>query len=203
MATLPIIVPIPAFGKIFVDDILIDNLRGWLAPLLIGMAVTAVGRALVTALQQSLLLRLETKLSISMVSRFLRHLLSLPMEFFTQRHAGDVASRVAANEQIARLLSGSCSTSRALRWRCSGFGLGNTGDDLTLGDLIPDGHLDRDEPARRAGNRIDHAAAVAEPEFLRRQPASESGPIRSSSRQRPGRDQPPGRRPSLSAVSRR
>ena len=103
-------VVIPAFGKIFVDDILIDNLRGWLAPLLIGMAVTAVGRALVTALQQSLLLRLETRLSISMVSRFLRHLLSLPMEFFTQRHAGDVASRVAANEQIARLLSGGLAT---------------------------------------------------------------------------------------------
>jgi NHLM bacteriocin system ABC transporter peptidase/ATP-binding protein len=103
-------VVIPAFAKIFVDDILIDNLRGWLAPLLIGMAVTAVGRALVTALQQSLLLRLETKLSISMVSRFLRHLLSLPMEFFTQRHAGDVASRVAANEQIARLLSGGLAT---------------------------------------------------------------------------------------------
>ena len=74
------------------------------------MAVTAVGRALVTALQQSLLLRLETRLSISMVSRFLRHLLSLPMEFFTQRHAGDVASRVAANEQIARLLSGGLAT---------------------------------------------------------------------------------------------
>ncbi len=74
------------------------------------MAVTAVARALVTALQQSLLLRLETKLSISMVSRFLWHLLSLPMEFFTQRHAGDVASRVAANEQIARLLSGGLAT---------------------------------------------------------------------------------------------
>ena len=43
-----------------------------------------------------------------------------------------------------------------------GFGLGNTGDDLTLGDLIPDRHLDRDEPARRAGNRIDHAAGVAD-----------------------------------------
>ena len=41
-----------------------------------------------------------------MVSRFLWHVLALPMEFFTQRHAGDIASRVAANEQIARLLSG-------------------------------------------------------------------------------------------------
>ena len=42
-------------AKIFVDDILIENLPGWFTPLLIGMAVTAAGRALVTALQQSIL----------------------------------------------------------------------------------------------------------------------------------------------------
>jgi NHLM bacteriocin system ABC transporter peptidase/ATP-binding protein len=101
---------IPAFARIFVDDVLIENLYSWLVPLLIGMAITALGRSLVTALQQSLLLRLQTKLSVAMASRFLWHLLALPMEFFTQRHAGDVASRVAANEQVARLLSGGLAT---------------------------------------------------------------------------------------------
>ena len=35
----------------------------------------------------------------------LNPLLTLPMEFFTQRHAGDIANRVAANEEIAQLLS--------------------------------------------------------------------------------------------------
>jgi NHLM bacteriocin system ABC transporter peptidase/ATP-binding protein len=102
---------IPAFSKIFVDQILVEGLEGWFRPLLIGMAVTAVARAGVTALQQSLLLRLESKIAVSMVSRFLWHVLSLPVEFFTQRHPGDIASRVAANEQIARLLSGSLATS--------------------------------------------------------------------------------------------
>ncbi len=101
---------IPAFSKVFVDDILVRNLRDWFAPLLIGMAVTAAGRALVTALQQSLLLRLQVKLSVSMVSRFLWRLMSLPTEFFTQRHAGDLVSRIAANEQVARLLSGGLAT---------------------------------------------------------------------------------------------
>jgi NHLM bacteriocin system ABC transporter peptidase/ATP-binding protein len=96
---------IPAFSKIFVDDILIQNTSSWFVPLLIGMAAAAIVRAGITALQQSLLLRLETKLAIIMSSRFLWHVLSLPMEFFSQRHAGDIANRVAANEQIARLLS--------------------------------------------------------------------------------------------------
>lgn len=101
---------IPAFSKIFVDDILVRNLTGWFAPLLIGMALTAAGRGLVTALQQSLLLRLQTKLGVAMAGRFMWHLMSLPMEFFTQRHAGDVTSRVAANEQVARLLSSGLAT---------------------------------------------------------------------------------------------
>src|SRR5262249_39000323 len=97
-------------GKIFVDDILVRNLSGWLAPLLVGMAATAAGRALITGLQQSLLLRLQTKLGISLAGSFLWHLMSLPMQFFTQRHAGDITSRVAANEQVARLLAGGLAT---------------------------------------------------------------------------------------------
>ena len=106
--SLALVVPgivIPAFSKIFVDDILIQHANRWFIPLLIGMAVAAIARALVTACQQSLLLRLETKLTVTMISRFLWHVLALPMEFFTQRHAGDIANRIAINEQIARLLS--------------------------------------------------------------------------------------------------
>jgi NHLM bacteriocin system ABC transporter peptidase/ATP-binding protein len=94
------------FSKIFVDDILIQHTTSWLVPLLIGMAVTAAFRAILTAARQSLLLRLQTKLAVVMISRFLWHVMALPIEFFTQRHSGDIASRVSANEQIARLLSG-------------------------------------------------------------------------------------------------
>jgi len=95
-----------SFSKIFIDDVLIQHLDGWLRPLLVGMAVTALIRTILTLLQQSLLLRLQTKLSVVMISRFLWRVMALPMEFFTQRHAGDIATRVAANEQIARLLAG-------------------------------------------------------------------------------------------------
>src|SRR5580698_332729 len=107
--SLALIIPgivIPGFTKVFVDEVLIQNTRSWLVPLLIGMGVTALFRAVTTGLQQSLLLRLQTKLAVVMVSRFLWHVMSLPMDFFAQRHAGDIATRVATNEQISRLLSG-------------------------------------------------------------------------------------------------
>ncbi|MBR0897672.1 NHLP family bacteriocin export ABC transporter peptidase/permease/ATPase subunit [Bradyrhizobium tropiciagri] len=94
------------FSKIFVDNILIQHSDSWLMPLLIGMALTATCRAVMVAVRQSVLLRLQAKLSVVMTSRFLWRVMALPLEFFTQRHAGDVTSRVASNEQIARLLSG-------------------------------------------------------------------------------------------------
>jgi NHLM bacteriocin system ABC transporter peptidase/ATP-binding protein len=102
---------IPTFAKIFVDHVLIMHVEGWFRPLLIGLALTALGRALITAFQQSLLLRLQTKLTVTMVGKLLWHLLNLPMEFFNQRHAGEIGSRVGASEEIAELVSGGLATS--------------------------------------------------------------------------------------------
>jgi ABC-type bacteriocin/lantibiotic exporter with double-glycine peptidase domain len=78
-------IAIPGFTKVFVDEVLIRNNDTWLVPLLTGMGITALFRTIVAALQQSLLLRLQTKLSVVMISRFLWHVMSLPMDFFTQR----------------------------------------------------------------------------------------------------------------------
>ena len=105
MLVLPGIV-VPAFARIFVDDILIGKGWGWLGPLLIGLALTAVLRGLILTLRQHYLLRLEARLGVMMASRFFWHVLRLPIGFFTQRHAGDVASRIAVNEDVAKLLSG-------------------------------------------------------------------------------------------------
>jgi NHLM bacteriocin system ABC transporter peptidase/ATP-binding protein len=100
----------PVFAKVFVDDILIDRLRDWLTPLLLGMAVTALLRASIIWIRAHYLLRLETKLALSMGSRFIWHLLRLPVVFFTQRHAGELVNRITANDDIARLLSSGLAT---------------------------------------------------------------------------------------------
>jgi NHLM bacteriocin system ABC transporter peptidase/ATP-binding protein len=97
---------VPAFSKLFIDEVLIGGNWGWVGPLLTGLALTAALRALILTLRQHYLLRLEVKLGLTMASRFLWHVLHLPIAFFTQRHAGDVASRVSVNEEISKLLSG-------------------------------------------------------------------------------------------------
>jgi len=120
------------FSKIFVDDILIQRMDSWLAPLLIGMALTATCRAVLVVVRQSVLLRLQAKLAVVMTSRFLWRLLMLPFEFFTQRHAGDVAGRVGSNEQIARLLSGGITMNALSLTSVLLFGAAMAVYDLTL-----------------------------------------------------------------------
>jgi NHLM bacteriocin system ABC transporter peptidase/ATP-binding protein len=101
---------VPTFARVFVDRILVAQLDSWVRPLLIGMAVTAGLRGGLTWLRSHYLLRLETKIAVSNGGRFFWHVLRLPVEFYAQRYAGEVSSRVAINEKVARMLSGRLAT---------------------------------------------------------------------------------------------
>jgi NHLM bacteriocin system ABC transporter peptidase/ATP-binding protein len=96
----------PTFTRVFVDDYLMKKMDSWLYPLLIGMGVTALFTASLTGLQQLCLLRLETKLAVCGSGKFLNHVLQLPVQYYSQRYSGDIASRVAINDRVAQLLSG-------------------------------------------------------------------------------------------------
>ena len=108
LAGLALVVPglvVPVFSKVFVDHVLLESRQDWLPPLLLAMGVAAVLTGALTWIQQSYLLRLETRMAVSSSSRFLWHVLKLPVEFFSQRFAGDVSNRVGINDRVAQLLS--------------------------------------------------------------------------------------------------
>ena len=113
LAGLGLVLPgilVPSLQRVFVDDVLVRGLVGWLRPLLIIMCLTAVVQTTLVWLRQHHLLRLETKLTIQMSSQFVWHVLRLPMRFFTQRHAGDLTNRIGINDKVATLLSGDLAT---------------------------------------------------------------------------------------------
>ncbi|HYR10948.1 MAG TPA: NHLP family bacteriocin export ABC transporter peptidase/permease/ATPase subunit [Longimicrobium sp.] len=101
---------VPTFSRVFVDDVLVKGMADWVRPLAWFMAATAAVMALLTLLQQRYLLRLETRLAIGTSARFLWHVLHLPLQFFTQRFPGEIASRVGINDRVATLLSGELAT---------------------------------------------------------------------------------------------
>lgn len=96
---------IPVFTRTFVDDYLIYKMDYIIGPLVSGIIITAIIRGALVWLQSYSLLRLKAKLSLSASSQFLWHVLRLPVEFFNQRYAGDISSRVAINDRVATLLS--------------------------------------------------------------------------------------------------
>lgn len=101
---------IPVFSRVFVDDILLGGLHSWVWPLLLGMGITAMLRGVLTWMQQYYLLRLETKIALATSGQFLWHIFRLPSEFFSQRAAGDLTSRIQSNDKVAKLLSGKLAT---------------------------------------------------------------------------------------------
>ena len=108
LAGLALVIPglvIPVFSKVFIDSVLLESRQDWLPPLLWGMGLAALMMGVLTWLQQTYLLRLETRMAVGASSRFLWHVLRLPTEFFSQRYAGDISSRVAINDRVAQLLS--------------------------------------------------------------------------------------------------
>ena len=97
---------LPAFTQIFIDSVLVRQQYGWLMPLVLGMGFTALLRAALAALEKHVLLRMQTAISISTASRVFWHLLRLPVEYYTQRYAGEVGSRVAISDRVARMVAG-------------------------------------------------------------------------------------------------
>ena len=113
LATLGIIVPglaLPTLLKVFVDDVLVPRSETLMIPLLIGLGLVACLQAGITWIQQMCLARMETKLAVVATTRFFMHLFTLPMTFFHQRYAGDIAARVASNDKVARMISGEFAT---------------------------------------------------------------------------------------------
>ena len=113
LAGLGLLIPgiaIPSFSRVYLDDLLIKGLHGWLRPLLLAMGFAGLLIGVLTWLQQTYLLRLETKLALTTSCRFFWHVLRLPVEFFMQRFAGEIGNRVGINDRVANLLSGELAT---------------------------------------------------------------------------------------------
>ncbi len=101
---------VPVFSQVFVDDILVQGRQLWLRPLLLAMAIAAILQGSLTLLRLCYLRRLKIKLSVGMSSRFLWHILHLPVDFYAQRFAGEISNRTTLNDQVANVLAGQLAT---------------------------------------------------------------------------------------------
>ena len=114
---------VPAFTRLFIDEVLVSQKTDWVQPILVGMGLTVIISMCLTWLQQYYLLRFETKLALTTSLKFFRHVLRLPVEFFSQRFGGEIGSRVAINDKVAKVLSEQVATMLIQMVTCVFFGI--------------------------------------------------------------------------------
>lgn len=100
----------PLFNQIFMDDILPGKHPEWIFNFFLAMTLSFLLTGTISLLRSIILTRWHRKLTLSDSSSYFWHLLRLPMQFFHQRYAAEVAGRVAFNDSIAQVLSDSAAT---------------------------------------------------------------------------------------------
>jgi ATP-binding cassette, subfamily C, bacterial len=101
---------IPVFSQVFIDNVLIQNRLSWVPSLLWIMVVTILLQGVLTLLQLRYLRKLKIKLSVTMSSQFIWHLLRLPISYYAQRYSGEISSRIRINDRVASVLTGQLTT---------------------------------------------------------------------------------------------
>ena len=94
----------PALSQVFLDKILTGANTAWLTPLLCIVVALAVAQLLLGAASSSYLTYVQGKFAVSANCAYLEHVLRLPMRFFSQRMAGDIAGRQRDNASVAQTL---------------------------------------------------------------------------------------------------
>ena len=94
----------PAFSRVFMDRLLTGQNPDWFYPFLIGLAALSSIQLLVAWVRTIYSLRIDGKMAVIGTTSFMWKVLRMPMDFFSQRMAGDIASRQGSNASIARNL---------------------------------------------------------------------------------------------------
>ncbi len=94
----------PAFSRIFMDRLLTKQNPEWLVPFTVLLAVFSVIQILAGWIKCFYMNRIQGKFTITADSKYMWHILRLPVDFFSQRLTADIAGRQATNAGIASSL---------------------------------------------------------------------------------------------------
>lgn len=95
----------PVASMLLLDRVITPRQLPWMWGLGMALGATVVARALLTLVRSWVLQGLQNALDANLMSRFLDHLLHLPLAFFLQREAGDLVQRVQSNAILRQLFS--------------------------------------------------------------------------------------------------
>ena len=92
----------PAFSRVFLDRLLTGKNPEWFYPFIIALAGLSAVQLIVAWIRTVYSLQIDGKLSVVGTTTFMWKVLRMPMQFFSQRMAGDIASRQSSNATISK-----------------------------------------------------------------------------------------------------
>ncbi len=94
----------PGLERVFLDMILDGNGPGWFTPFFVFLAGFSLIQIIVAWVQAVYKLRINGKMAVVGNTSYMWKVLRLPIEFFSQRMAGDITMRQQSNATIAQAL---------------------------------------------------------------------------------------------------
>lgn len=94
----------PAFSRIFLDRLLTGKNPDWFMPFLYGLSALSIIQLIVSFVQAIYAARINAKIAAVGSTTFMWKVLRMPMEFFSQRMAGDIQQRKSSNATVAGTL---------------------------------------------------------------------------------------------------
>lgn len=94
----------PAFSRIFLDRLLTGENPEWFMPFIFAFGGLGAVQLVVEWIQTVYSLKINGKLSVVGNTEYMWKILCMPMEFFSQRMAGDIQQRQTMNASIAQSL---------------------------------------------------------------------------------------------------
>ena len=89
------------FSRVFLDQLLFGRNQNWLIPYFIGLSLLTLLQLSAAWIQAVYALRINGKMDAVGSASYMWKVLRLPMEFFSQRMAGDIQSRKTLNASIS------------------------------------------------------------------------------------------------------
>ena len=94
----------PAFSRIFIDRLLTGQNPDWFMPFIWALTALSAIQIIISFIEAIFEARISAKIDAVGSTTFMWKVLRMPMEFFSQRMAGDIQQRKGSNASVARTL---------------------------------------------------------------------------------------------------
>ena len=95
----------PLYMQMVIDDVVLRNDKNLLLVLALGFGMLLLIQTGTNMLREFVMLHISNRLNIQMAANLFRHLIRLPMEYFSKRHMGDIVSRFGSLNNVREMLT--------------------------------------------------------------------------------------------------